>query len=223
VNPFSWLYYRYIFLRENRVARTIAALVGSPAVPSREMWESQYKNGHWARLNDLSEQAHNAVVLSYITHLRPKSSVLEIGCGEGTLLRRLKQTGYRNYTGVDISDVAISRCQQFSDEKTIFLACDAESYVPETAFDIVVLNESIYYFVQPVVTMQRYANYLAPDGLFVISLFDKNRTRPIRRSLKTAFSLVDESVISNSKGTWYCLVLAPRRSSHPFRPVIAAR
>ena len=219
MNPFSSLYYRYVFLRENPIARAITWLVGDPSVPSREAWESQYKDGQWARLNDLCEQAHNAVVLSYIAHLRPGSSVLEIGCGEGSLIRRLKQVGYRNYTGIDISEFAISRCRQFSDEKTFFLACDAESYVPDTVFDVVVLNESIYYFVQPIITMQRYADCLAPDGLFVISLFDKDRTRPIRRRLTAAFPLVDETVVSNSKGTWHCLVLAPKRTGDSATPV----
>lgn len=213
MNPFTSLYYRYIFLRENRVARAIGAFLGNPPVPSREMWESQYEKGHWERLNNLSEQAHNGVVLSYIAHLRPESSVLEIGCGEGILLPRLKQIGYRNYTGIDISEFAIGKSRQFCDEKTTFLAADAERYVPEGTFDVMVLNECIYYFVQPVITLQRYAHYLKPSGLFVISLFDKDRTRPIRRCLKSAFPLVDETVVSNSKGTWYCLVLSPKESS----------
>jgi SAM-dependent methyltransferase len=213
MNPFVWLYYRYVFLRENRIARAIASLVGSPSVPSREMWDLQYRNGHWARLNDLCEQAHNAVAVSYIAHLRPESSVLEIGCGEGSLLRRLKQVGYRNYTGIDISEFAIGKCRQFSDQKTTFLVGDAERYVPDADFDVLVLNECIYYFVEPIITLQRYANYLTPGGLFVISLFDKDRTRPIRRRLMTEFSLVDETLVSNSKGTWYCLALRPQRAT----------
>lgn len=211
----SWLYYRYVFLRENPIARAVGALAGSPAVPSREAWESQYENGEWTRLNDLSEQAHNGVVLSYIAYLRPVSSILEIGCGEGILLPRLRQIGYRSYTGVDISEVAIGKAGQFRDQKTAFLVGDAEAYQPNAAFDVIVLNECIYYFVEPIRSLQQYANCLAPGGLFVISLFDKYRTRPIRRSLKSVFRLVDETVISNAKGTWYCLVLSPKESNLP--------
>jgi SAM-dependent methyltransferase len=213
MNPLSWFYYRCIFLRENRIARVVEALAGSPAVPSREMWESQYERGQWTRLNDLSEQAHNGVVLSYIAHLRPEGSVLEIGCGEGTLLPRLKQIGFRSYTGIDISEVAIAKTKQFGDNKTTFVVGDAEAYKPADAFDVIVLNESIYYFVEPVNTLQRYADYLTAGGLFVISLFDKDRTRPIRRRLKGAFCLVDETVVSNAKGTWYCLVLTRKESA----------
>jgi len=211
-NPFSWLYYRYIFLRESALMRGIASLVGSPSVPSKQAWESGYRNGQWERLNGLSEQAHNAVVLAYISYLRPDCSILEIGCGEGGLLKRLRQIGYRSYTGIDLSEVAISRCQPLADHKTVFLSGDAEAYVPSTTFDVMVLNECIYYFEQPVASLQRYAKYLAPNGVIVISLFDKDRTRPIRRRLMDTFSLTDETVVSNSKGTWYCMVLAPRES-----------
>lgn len=210
MKAFSSLYYRYIFLRDNSIARALTSLVGSPAHPTREMWDLQYEKGDWARLSDFSEQAHNGVVLSYVAYLRPDSSILEIGCGGGSLLPRLRQFGYRNYIGIDMSEVAIAKCRQFSDRKTTFLVADAESYVPDVAVDVVILNECIYYFAHPIVTLQRYAHYLVPGGLFVVSLFENDQTRPIRRCLKAKFSLVDETTVSNSKGTWHCLVLATK-------------
>jgi SAM-dependent methyltransferase len=210
MNPFTWFYYRYIFLRENRIARTIASQLRKPKVPSRETWEAEYQSGSWGRLYDLSEQAHNAIVLSYVASLGTESSVLEIGCGEGILLRRLRQIGYRSYTGLDLSDVAIGRCLHFRDSKTSLIAGDAERYVPDGQFDAIVLNECIYYFAEPVATVQRYVEYLTPGGVFVISIFDSVRTRPILRRLKELFSLVDETAVSNSKGTWHCLMLSPR-------------
>jgi SAM-dependent methyltransferase len=193
--------------------------VGSPSVPSRQMWEAQYHNGYWARLKELKEQAHNAVVLSYITHLRPQGSLLEVGCGEGTLLPQLKRLGYRNYTGVDISESAIRHCQQFTDAQTVFVACDAESYMPNAAFDIIILNECIYYFLEPVATLQRYANYLLPGGLIVISVFDSAKSSSIRRSLKRVFVSIDETLVSNASGRWYSLVLSPKRPANEPTPI----
>jgi len=211
MNPLTWLYYRYIFLRGDVLERVVTALAGRPDVPTRGTWESEYEKGLWNRLYDMSEQAHNAVVLSYIAHLRPKSSILEIGCGEGTLLSRLRQIGYRTYTGLDISEFVIHRCQRFSDDKTAFRAANAESYTPSTIYDVIILNECIYYFQDPVGTIERYCRYLAKDGIFVISIFDSIRTRPICRRLKQTLSVVDETLVSNSKGTWHCLVLQDPR------------
>ena len=101
----------------------------------------QSEKGYWARLQGLSQQAHYAVVPSYIAHLRPESPVLEIGCEEGTLVRRLKQIGYRNYTGIDISEFAIGKPRQFNDRKTTFMVGAAKRYVPDATFDVIVLNE----------------------------------------------------------------------------------
>ena len=213
MNPINWLYYRYIFLRENPIARAIASMAKKPPVPSQEVWESQYRSGHWARLNNLTEVGHNSVVFSYITHLRPQGSILEIGCGEGILLRKLKKVGYSRYVGIDMSAFAIEKCREFADEKTSFVVGDAESHSYDSRFDFVVLNEAIYYFVEPIKTLEHYVRYLAPGGLFVISIFDKPRTRAIRRRLKACFPVLDETRITNAGGSWYCLVLAPKTTA----------
>jgi len=207
----SSLYYRYLFLRRNTVARALVSLIGRPKVPTKKMWDTQYANGHWERLKDLCEQAHGAVAASYVAYLKPNSSVLEIGCGEGILLPRLREIGYRAYTGIDISEFAIGKCRTMADEKTRFIVGDAEQYVPDTPVDVILLNESIYYFVEPIACLCRYAERLAPGGVFIVSMFDKERTRPIRRALKETFRVIDETIVSNSKGTWYCSVLGSER------------
>ena len=213
MKPLHWisyqLYYRYFFLRDGGVARAIESLVGGHSVPSRESWEAQYREGYWSRLNLGGEHGHYAVFLSYAIQLRPDASVLDVGCGEGILWRLLKQFGYGRYTGIDISETAIRKCKSFAEEKTSFVACDAEDYVPDTTFDLIIFNESLYYFRDPMNALKRYARYLAPKGIFVISLFDFIRTRAIRRRVKEVFSLLDETVVSNSHGTWHCLALAP--------------
>jgi 2-polyprenyl-3-methyl-5-hydroxy-6-metoxy-1,4-benzoquinol methylase len=208
--PISFPKLRSLSFRNSGVARVISALATRPrVVRSRDEWDSQYLNSQWARLNDLSEQAHNAMVLSYVSYLKPASSILEVGCGEGILLRQLKKVGYRSYTGIDISRVAIENCSYFEDANTKFLACDATTYVPRQEFDAIILNESLYYFERPLATVRRYADYLSADGLFIISLFEMDRTRPIRRQLKAAFRLVDETLVANTKGKWHCLALNP--------------
>lgn len=208
----SRAYYKYVFLRRNPVARAISSLVPSPSVPSKDTWEKQYQQGYWDRLSDLSEQAHNAIVISYVAHLKPGGSILELGCGKGTLVERLKQVGYRSYTGIDISESAVNSCGKLVDEKTSFLVGDAENHVLQGSFDLILLNESVYYFIDPGKALKRYSQHLTQDGIFVISVFDKERTRSIREALKSAFDVIDETVVSNSKGTWYCFVLSPHPS-----------
>jgi trans-aconitate methyltransferase len=183
-------------------------LIGEPSVPTQQEWENEYESGSWERLNALSERAHSAVVLSYVVSFRPASSILELGCGEGILFRDLQKFPYTQYIGVDISHYAIEQCLQFVDDKTMFIADNAETYRPASSFDVIILNESIYYFTEPINTMRRYANYLTKDGVFVLSIYDNLRTRPIRRALKEEFHLVDETAVKKTQGTWHCMALA---------------
>ena len=124
------------------------------------------------------------------------------------------KAGYRSYTGIDISDVAIGRCRQFGDDKTSCFVGDAESYVPSTTFDVIALNGSIYYFSHPISALQRLATFLVPSGIVDLSLFHMDRTHSIRQGLKSRFLVADETVVSNSRGTWHCLVLC---REHPSR------
>lgn len=208
MNLLHSLYFRYVYLRENRLADTLARWVRTPSVRSAQRWNHEYANGQWARLKDLSEQAHNAVLLEYIAYLRPGASILDIGCGDGVLLTYLARLRYQRYLGIDISSTAIEKCQRFRDDRTSFQIADAETYDPDFRPDVVVLNESIYYFHRPIEALERYNQHLAPNGILVLSLVDNPKTRTIIRCLKTVFSLIDQTTVSNSKAAWHCLVLA---------------
>ncbi len=43
----------------------------------------------------------------YLTHLRPRDRILEIGCGIGLTLAYLLENGFTNLLGIDISDKAL--------------------------------------------------------------------------------------------------------------------
>ena len=208
MNPLHSLYFRYIFLHNNWPANAVAKLVRTPSLRSVQTWNDEYTNGHWALLKDLSQQPHNAVLLGYITFLRPNSAILEIGCGNGALFPYLARLGYQRYLGIDISSVAIDSCQRFRDDKTSFKTADAEIYAPDFRPDVMLLNESVYYFREPIKTLKRYDQHLAPSGILVLSLVDNPKTRTIIRCLKSAFPLIDETTVSNSNTAWHCLVLA---------------
>ena len=212
MNPLHRLYYRYFFLRTNFIANAVIACVGTPRRATRETWNREYREGNWARLHHLSEQPHNAVLLAYIEHLRPQGSILEIGCGDGVLLHYLKHFGYSRYLGIDISDVAIEKCQSSKDATTDFLVRDAETYTPDFTPDVIVLNESIYYFAHPTEILKRYSQYLASDGIIVVSIYDHYKTRPIVRRIKTDFCLLNDTTVSERigswHGSWHCFALS---------------
>jgi len=76
-------------------------------VHSAKRWDEEYANGRWDYLENLSELARFCIVVGYCAFLKPKSSILEVGCGSGILMRRLRVVGYSSYFGVDLSREAI--------------------------------------------------------------------------------------------------------------------
>jgi len=83
---------------------------------------------------------------NYLRHL-PKNKhakILDIGCGTGHFLYFLKKSGYKKYSGIDLSEEAIKFCKKKKLASTIIKA-DAESYLKksQTKYDVIIMNDVI--------------------------------------------------------------------------------
>jgi len=191
--------------------RWLAARTRGPVIPSGETWDRQYQAGRWSYLAQLSELSRYSVLTGYMAHLKPDAAVLDVGCGEGVLFERLLPHGYRRYVGVDVSAVAIARLADRHDEKTTFIAADGEYYEPDERFDLIVFNEVLYFFRDPLAAVARYCGALRPDGLLLVSTCTGfKRGLPILAALKRSYAVVDETRVTHddNEWSWICTVLA---------------
>jgi 2-polyprenyl-3-methyl-5-hydroxy-6-metoxy-1,4-benzoquinol methylase len=186
-----------------------------PMDGGRELLDSEYSSGAWDYLRDVEELSRFSVVAGYCHHLKEQGSILEIGCGEGVLQERLDNRKYSRYVGVDISAEAISRAAHKQDEKSLFVAEDAETYIPDERFDVIIFNECLEYFADPLRLVTRYDGFLKEDGVYIISMFvglDTARTRRIWKMLETVYKAETETRVSNKMGyTWIIKVLVPTK------------
>lgn len=219
--PVYILYYRFLFGRRfpfsQRLAERVLAWESATDrgdVPvAKQVWEEQYRSGQWQLLRRLDELARYSVIAGYLHHLKPGGSVLDVGCGEGLLADHLRPFGYSRYLGVDLSEAAVEQAAARKDAKTSFAAADAELYVPPERWDAVVFNECLYYFRDPLGTVRRYERFLEEGGLLIISTFRSRRADVIGRRLVAPHRLLEETAVSNRRGTWVVRVLAS-----PIRP-----
>ena len=196
-------------------ARWLTLLVGrgrrsDGLLQSAQTWEAQYAAGRWDYLAELSELARFSVLAGYICHLKPGGAVLDTGCGQGVLLRRLPASCYSRYVGIDLSRSAISVAQEQANERSTFLAADCEEYSPAEQFDVIVFNEVLCCLRDPLATVERYARSLNPGGLLLVSLCTAARgSATILWGLKRAYATVDEVrvVHSGRKVSWVCTAL----------------
>src|SRR5690242_3555435 len=88
--------------------RRVRTLVGLSTVPT-SVWDRQFASGVWDMLEEPAEAAHYQAIASFYDQFC-SGSVLDIGCGIGTLRRYLPQA--RDYCGIDVSPVAVAKCRE---------------------------------------------------------------------------------------------------------------
>ena len=170
---------------------------------SQERWEQEYRDGCWSHLHNARELAHYSVITGYYTHYRPGGSLLDVGCGEGVLQRRLCALGYVRYLGIDSSQEAIGRAQTERDARTEFRCADAETFTPQERFDVIVYNEVLYYLKDPVNVVRRLAHALNPEGVAIVSMLRWTSSRRIWRSLERTVRIEDGITVTHRNvGTW---------------------
>jgi 2-polyprenyl-3-methyl-5-hydroxy-6-metoxy-1,4-benzoquinol methylase len=222
LRPVYVLYYRLLFRARfpgsDNLAQVVSALESRGAhgdTPEpKDLWEEKYRSGRWEFMRDLYEVPRYASIAALAHTLRPDAAILDIGCGEGLLQSHLAQVGYRRYLGIDLAETAIEQAAGRADERTSFVAADAETFVPDGTFDVVIFNECVHYFHSPGDSVAAYERSLTADGLFIVSAFRTPRGDAIMRELIESYAMIEKTSIGNRKGTSLVVVLAPDHDAH---------
>jgi len=213
-NPLARFYYRFLFGRDSAFTQACGRWVSAwEASGSRGdvpvgagAWDEQYRAGHWSFLHNPSELARYGVLAAFCQRLTPARTILDVGCGEG-ILRDLLRDGYQRYVGVDLSSVAIDAARREAGSHDSFVVADAESYAPGEAFDVVVLNECLYYLHDPLAQAERYLRMASPEGALILSMFESPRTRAILRVLEERWPSRQKVRLEASAGAWLLAVV----------------
>lgn len=137
-------------------------------------WDKLYADGCWDFMQRIEEVARYGIVQAYCRAAgAPDKKVLDVGCGDGSLTSWLALDGYAQYLGIDISAVAVeSATKRFGNSQTRFESCNFQSQGVDGKFDVIIFNESLFYFspVAPVLSKAKEA--LNGGGHLVVSMFN---------------------------------------------------
>src|SRR5258706_125481 len=166
----------------------------------RSLWNKEFAEGRWAFI----ESTSNDVVYPILEKYCRTGSLLDLGCGSGNTGCELNGDSYQEYTGVDISDIAISKAKERSDAchrsaKNRYEQSDIQSYEPSRKYDVILFRESIYYIPQTRINsvLKRYAQCLKPGGVIVVRTHSLEAGEPILAGLGADFRIAEKSMIEN--------------------------
>lgn len=135
-------------------------------VNSKLYWEARYKNGGtsgWGSHNISSVNFKKDYINSYIRKIKAKTLV-ELGCGDGNQLSYFD--GYQSYSGYDISETIINKCQiKFKNDNTKSFTSNINDLLNKEKYDIALSLDVTYHLIEEDV----YKNYL--NNLFNLSNF----------------------------------------------------
>lgn len=175
-------------------------------------WDVQFGAGQWEYMRN--EESRYEMVTAFLRKFSPGGEILDLGCGAGILFSYVKKGDYQRYVGVDISQVAINSISSLNDSRHHFCQGDADVYEPDGKFDAIVLNESLYYLREPVASLHRYAAFLKPSGVFIVSTYSKSRRAlAILRDVRREFQVQHEAATSRDDISWFCTVFRGRREN----------
>ena len=176
----------------------------------QQRWDNEYESGKWDYMQSIEELGRYSVIAGYATYLKAKS-VLDVGCGDGNLIRLLPLM--ESYVGVDISPIALTKAQEAIDTRPNYclIESDFDTYLPTNKFDLVVFGESLYYSRHPLQTLVSYQNALANGGHCVISMYKNLKAPPIWEMVNDIFDILDETHIHQRNQGWIIRLLIPKQ------------
>jgi 2-polyprenyl-3-methyl-5-hydroxy-6-metoxy-1,4-benzoquinol methylase len=140
-------------------------------------FNSQYKRGKWAKLASEHESVRYKQINEYLEEYKPKT-ILDLGCGDGVLNRRMIYDGYDYFLGIDYAKVSINQAKAQNFQKAEFETHDLLDFKPSQKFDAIILNEAFYYIHDSrrsdVVTT--ILDHLSNDGVLIVSIFREGNT-----------------------------------------------
>ncbi|WP_316759926.1 class I SAM-dependent methyltransferase [Pedobacter aquatilis] len=183
---------------------------GAPV--AKGIWEKQFSEGTWDYLSLEDEQDHYLSVVKMYDDYVKGGSILDVGCGQGVLYSYLskQEIPHSSYLGIDIASSAIQAAKT-NHPNAAFQQLDFDSQSLLQKFDVIIFNETLYYFNRPLNTLKKcIAKNLNSGGLILISIVDYETNVFLLQKIKENYDRLGEEVVKNThQQKWHICIFKP--------------
>jgi SAM-dependent methyltransferase len=185
----------------------------------RASWEDTYAAGQGSSLRAPHQRARHYAIAGLVGDLFPGgAAILDVGCGYGTLWEQVSPRAM-SYVGLDLSSEVVGECRRsFSaDSRCSFVQADFEAYPAIGEFDVVVLNEVLYYFPLRRVDaiMSRAFAQLRPGGVVIVSMNRNFKARWLWWCLRGGAPARSLRVENLDTGSYWTVKVYAKSGAHP--------
>ena len=172
---------------------------------SEKKWDAQWRAGQWSYMDKVAVERSKIAVMGVMGQLysNASGSVLDVGCGEGSLADFLSEQQRAQYVGVDLSKEAVLSGRRKRPHLR-FVHAAAHHFRPRkegrTTFDLVVFADMLYY-VEYENVLRQYDEFLNPNGIVIISIFHHSEQLMYKNIFDCAakiFEKVDEVEVAGT-------------------------
>jgi predicted TPR repeat methyltransferase len=168
----------------------------------KERWNHQYASGKWEGLKNEVELDRLLVVRDWVWSIGNKLNILEIGCGEGIFTPML-QGRFQSYTGVDVSDFAISKAIKTAAPNESYLVADMDNHHWQQNFDVIIFNESIYYSTDLNRLLKViYSPMFKAGCVFIFSIHSFPKSDKVWEIIENHLGKGEEKTVINNHSKW---------------------
>jgi trans-aconitate methyltransferase len=160
-----------------------------------------YRAGRWDYLGSMAEIAHYMAIVGYASYGPGQPSILDVGCGTGRLLKLLEPFGFGAYLGVDFSGEALAAAEALGIENARFELANFLDWEPSRRFDIIVLNESLYYAPDGWAFLKKSLAWLTDMGFVIVSMYRQGDVARIWSALDadSGVDVIESTTVQNAR------------------------
>lgn len=196
----KWKTYLLLFAMQSRWMTALLTSAGRNVHDALKRPEpNRGDSKRWEYLGDLSELARYGVIVSYVRRLCPNAAVLDVGSSNGVLADELK-ADVRLLRGVECDPASVQKASERNLESAEFVVGDGNDYTTNDRFDVIVFNETLYYLHDPIAQLRRYAGFLRPGGILIVSNFIARYLLKFPSEIARNFDVIEQSTVLNSRG-----------------------